>query len=136
MSGEFLERFTMALSPEAEWMSLVSAGLPCGKEGPMIHSGACFGGLISRFGGGRLLRHYRLPRETRDVVVAGAASGVSAAFGAPVGGVLFAVEEGATHWSPTIMLRAFWCCMVALLALPLVLVLAPGVMASVSCRDA
>lgn len=96
-------------------MFSVSAGLPCGKEGPMIHSGAICGALVSRMGAGQYLRAYRETVETRDFVVAGAASGVAAAFGAPVGGVLFAIEEGATHWSTRIMLRTFVCCMSALL---------------------
>eukprot|EP00913_Durusdinium_trenchii_P032789 g30694.t1 len=75
----------------------VVAGLPCGKEGPMIHSGAIVGAMVTCFNLERRLRPLNLDVETRDFVAAGAAAGVSAAFGAPIGAVLFAVEEGASH---------------------------------------
>jgi len=91
-------------------MFSVSAGMPCGKEGPMIHSGAIIGGVIAKAGAGPILRPYRSDVEARDFVVAGAAAGVAAAFGAPLGGVLFAMEEGATFFTPMIMLRTFVCC--------------------------
>lgn len=88
-------------------MFSVGAGLPCGKEGPMIHSGAIFGSLASYAFSGSLLRPVNLDKEQRDLVAAGAAAGVSAAFSAPIGGVLFAIEEGATHMSVDIMLKTF-----------------------------
>lgn len=76
----------------------------------MIHSGACVGGVIGRKGAGPLMRSFRTDIETRDLVAAGASSGVAAAFGAPLGGVLFAMEEGASFFTPVVMLRSFVCC--------------------------
>ncbi|CAE8615621.1 unnamed protein product, partial [Polarella glacialis] len=94
----------------------VTAGLPCGKEGPMIHSGAITGALVTRCDILHTINPVVIQQETRDFVAAGAAAGVAAAFGAPLGGVLFAVEEGASHMDPSIMTRLFVACATGALA--------------------
>jgi chloride channel 7 len=88
----------------------VSAGLPVGKEGPMIHSGAVVAKTVASGA-------VKNDRQLRDLVTCGAAAGVCTAFSAPIGGILFALEEGASYWSPSVTWRTFTCSMVALTAL-------------------
>lgn len=62
------------------------AGLSLGREGPSVQLGAVSGKAVSR-----ILRKER--GEERLLVTCGAAAGMSAAFHAPLAGVLFALEE-------------------------------------------
>jgi len=98
----------------------VASGLPLGKEGPMIHAGSIVGAAVSQgrgsiFGYDTSWTKYqdlRNDRSKRDFVTFGAAAGVAAAFSAPIGGILFVLEEGASYWSSTLTFRGFFCAMV------------------------
>lgn len=92
----------------------VSSGMDLGKEGPLVHIGACLANLLSQGGEGRWrlrwrwLRYFNNDRDRRDLITCGASSGVCAAFRAPVGGVLFALEEVATWWRSALLWRTFF----------------------------
>lgn len=49
----------------------------------------------------------------RNFVSAGAAAGVASAFGAPIGGLLFSMEEVSSFWTLTLSWQIFFCCMVS-----------------------
>eukprot|EP00981_Chlorochromonas_danica_P010662 scaffold3299_cov198-Ochromonas_danica.AAC.3 len=106
----------------------VSSGLPLGKEGPMIHSGSIVGAAVSQgktitFGldtSWTKFQDLRNDRSKRDFVTFGAAAGVAAAFSAPIGGILFTLEEGASFWSTTLTFRAFFCAMMTQLTLSVI----------------
>ena len=56
---------------------------------------------------------YMFPHFRRNFTTAGAAAGVAAAFGAPVGGLLFAMEEVSSFWSMKLGWMIFFCCMLS-----------------------
>eukprot|EP00756_Hemistasia_phaeocysticola_P054448 Hpha_TRINITY_DN30372_c0_g1::TRINITY_DN30372_c0_g1_i1::g.147005::m.147005 len=101
----------------------VGGGMPVGPEGPMIHIGALIGAGISA-GRSRTLQVQKdgcwrgmagsTPQQHRDFITAGAAAGVACAFSAPVGGLLFVIEEITSFYSTKAMWMAFFSCLVAI----------------------
>ncbi|KAM7268199.1 hypothetical protein ACFE04_010365 [Oxalis oulophora] len=92
----------------------VAAGLDLGKEGPLVHIGCCIASLLAQGGPDnyrlkwRWLRYFNNDRDRRDIITCGSSAGVCAAFRAPVGGVLFALEEVATWWRSALLWRTFF----------------------------
>lgn len=93
----------------------IASGLAVGKEGPSVHYASCVGDVVARavvpwFGDS--------PTVLAEVVTAAAGTGVAVAFGSPLGGVLFGVEE---IWgraaSVKVMWRTFYMALVAVTVL-------------------
>ena len=76
----------VVLAKFCEGTLLTFAGLSMGREGPSVQLGGMSGKAVSRI-------LHRKRGEERLLVTCGAAAGMSAAFHAPLTGVLFAIEE-------------------------------------------
>ncbi|GJF00679.1 chloride channel [Phanerochaete sordida] len=91
----------------------VASGLSLGKEGPFVHIASCVGNIVSRFFG----KYETNEAKRREVLSAACAAGVAVAFGAPIGGVLFSLEEVSYFFPAKVMWRSFFCAMVAAMTL-------------------
>ncbi|KAJ7493396.1 Cl-channel protein [Mycena galericulata] len=92
----------------------VASGLSLGKEGPLVHVSCCMAYLLSRF-----FKQFRNSEaQQRKLLAAAAAAGVSVAFGSPLGGVLFGLEELDTFANESeVMWRGFVASAVAAVSL-------------------
>lgn len=98
----------------------VASGLPVGIEAPLVHLGAIVGAGVTQ-GGSKTLgiytgffRPFRNHQDRRAFITAGAACGVSAAFGAPIGGLLFVMEEISSYWDHSGSGQVFLASMIAM----------------------
>ncbi|KIY43083.1 Cl-channel protein [Fistulina hepatica ATCC 64428] len=92
----------------------VASGLSLGKEGPLVHVACCMAFCLSRF-----FKQFNYSESRRRKLLAAAATaGVSVAFGSPLGGVLFGLEELDTFAKEgEVMWRGFVASAIAAMAL-------------------
>ncbi|MGQ9623415.1 MAG: ClC family H(+)/Cl(-) exchange transporter [Candidatus Caldatribacteriaceae bacterium] len=79
-------------------LSGVVAGLSLGREGPSVQIGAMVGQGLSEF--------RRRPQEKVLLVTGGASAGIAASFGAPLAGVVFALEELHREFSSSVVVAS------------------------------
>ncbi|KAJ7462373.1 chloride channel [Mycena galericulata] len=91
----------------------VASGLSLGKEGPFVHIASCIGNIVSRFTN----KYENNEAKRREILSAACAAGVAVAFGAPIGGTLFSLEEVSYYFPPKVMWRSFFCAMIAAITL-------------------
>jgi len=99
----------------------VASGLSLGKEGPFVHIASCIGNIVSRFAGkyenneggfsvSFFCNYGNLDiAKRREILSAACAAGVAVAFGAPIGGTLFSLEEVSYFFPPKVHFYWLWC---------------------------
>lgn len=104
----YLGKWTLIIKATG-MMLATSAGLSLGKEGPLVHVACCIGNIFSylfpKYGSNEM--------KKRETLSAASAAGVSVAFGAPIGGVLFSLEEVSYYFPLKTLWRSFFCALVA-----------------------
>eukprot|EP00435_Cladocopium_sp_Y103_P063517 s467_g25.t1 len=93
-------------------MLSVAAGMSLGKEGPLVHVAVCWAQQLSRF-------FPQILGRRGAAIVERVAAGVSTAFGAPLGGVLFSLEEVSSFFPSRTLIKAFTAAMAAAIVLSL-----------------
>ncbi|KAG9274493.1 H(+)/Cl(-) exchange transporter 5-like [Astyanax mexicanus] len=87
----------------------VSSGLSLGKEGPLVHVACCCANILCHL----FTKYRKNEAKRREVLSAASAVGVSVAFGAPIGGVLFSLEEVSYYFPLKTLWRSFFAALVA-----------------------
>mmetsp|Transcript_54653 Transcript_54653/g.75068 ORF Transcript_54653/g.75068 Transcript_54653/m.75068 type:complete len:149 (-) Transcript_54653:116-562(-) len=103
----------------------VAGGLCIGTEGPLAHIGACLATMVLYLPI-KAFEEFQNDHDRRVFIAAGAAAGVSVAFGAPIGGTLFAYEISTpnTFWNFGMLWKIFLCCGTAVFVLAVLISLA------------
>jgi len=104
----YLGKWTFLIKAVAIMLA-VAAGLSLGKEGPMVHMACCTGNILAYL----FPKYGRNEAKKREVLSAASAAGVAIAFGAPIGGVMFSLEEVSYYFPLKTLWRSFFCALVA-----------------------
>ncbi|KAJ1335589.1 chloride channel 3/4/5 [Microdochium nivale] len=91
----------------------VASGMWLGKEGPLVHVACCCANVFIKL----FPNINNNEARKREVLSAAAASGISVAFGAPIGGVLFSLEQLSYYFPDKTMWQSFVCAMTAAVVL-------------------
>ncbi|ORY11918.1 chloride channel protein 3 [Clohesyomyces aquaticus] len=108
----FLGGWTLAIKTLGLCLA-VASGLWLGKEGPLVHVACCCANLFMKLFSNVNSNEAR----KREVLSAAAAAGISVAFGSPIGGVLFSLEQLSYYFPDKTMWQSFVCAMVAAVTL-------------------
>ena len=105
----------------------VAASLAIGKEGPLAHIGAIMGHMVLYLPFD-FVRTFQNEHCKREAAAAGCAAGVSAAFGSPIGGSLFAYEisRPSTYWSFALTWKIFFCSSISTFTLNILICIIKG----------
>lgn len=98
MQGELQESWwRVLLAKYLGGIIAIGCGLSLGREGPSIQLGAMTAKGFAQLAG-------RMRTEEKLLITCGASAGLSAAFNAPIAGVLFSLEEIHKNFSPEVLL--------------------------------
>ena len=92
-----------------------AAGLSIGKEGPFVHLA---GGITNKLA--KLKPFHDIKNNhslKKQMLAASVAVGVTASFGAPIGGTLFSIEVTATYYFVSNLWKTFFCSCVSVFIL-------------------
>lgn len=116
LSGFVIRRFLGTYTLFAKTIALIFAiasGMALGKEGPYVHLATAVGNIMTRFF--PYINNNDFMKK--QILSASASSGVALAFGSPLGGVLFILEE-INHYLPSHQLfQIFFCAIISTLFL-------------------
>ncbi|KAH6656021.1 voltage gated chloride channel, partial [Truncatella angustata] len=91
----------------------VATGMCLGKEGPFVHISTCVGYIVAQW----FPKYGANDKKLREMLSVACSAGLSVAFGAPIGGVLFSYEEISTYFPRRVLWKSFLCSMVAAVTL-------------------